>query len=79
MSPPINIGNPNEMTRLVLLAKIRLLSGSQSAIVFDPLPTDDPKLRKPAIQDARTLLRWAPQVDVDSVRVPPLYQLGQTF
>jgi dTDP-glucose 4,6-dehydratase len=62
---PVNIGNPHEMTLLELAKGILRLSGSASEIVFQPLPEDDPKVRQPDIQRARTLLGWEPRVDVD--------------
>jgi dTDP-glucose 4,6-dehydratase len=62
---PVNIGNPHEMTLLELAKGILRLSGSSSEIVFQPLPEDDPKVRQPDIQRARTLLGWEPRVDVD--------------
>ncbi|PYO51148.1 MAG: NAD-dependent dehydratase [Gemmatimonadetes bacterium] len=62
---PVNIGNPHEMTLLALAEKIRRLSESQSEIMFEPLPEDDPKVRQPDIGRARTLLGWEPHVDID--------------
>ncbi len=64
---PINIGNPNEMTLLEMAEKILQVTGSQSKIVYEPLPTDDPKVRQPNIARARKLLNWEPQVDLDQV------------
>ena len=65
VNDPVNIGNPREMTLLELAKQILRLSGSQSAITFGPLPTDDPKVRQPDIGRARRLLRWEPTVDVE--------------
>jgi dTDP-glucose 4,6-dehydratase len=62
---PVNIGNPQEMTLLDLAKRIIRLAGSTSDIAFHPLPEDDPKVRQPDITRARTLLGWAPRVDVD--------------
>ena len=62
---PVNIGNPNEMTLLEMAEKILQVTGSQSKIIFEPLPTDDPKIRQPNIARARKLLNWEPQVDLD--------------
>jgi dTDP-glucose 4,6-dehydratase len=62
---PVNVGNPQEMTLLELAKRIIDLTGSTSAIVFNPLPVDDPKIRQPDITRARTLLGWEPRVDVD--------------
>jgi dTDP-glucose 4,6-dehydratase len=64
-SDPVNIGNPQELTLLELARRIIRLAGSRSAIVFRPLPEDDPKVRQPDIGRARALLGWAPRVDTD--------------
>ncbi|MDP6630033.1 MAG: SDR family oxidoreductase [Kiritimatiellia bacterium] len=64
-SGPINIGNPGEMTILQLAERIIELTGSQSEIVFEGLPTDDPKVRQPDITLARERLNWQPEVHVD--------------
>lgn len=61
---PVNIGNPEEKTVLELAQIIKELTGSKSAIKFDPLPKDDPQRRLPDIERARSLLGWAPQVDL---------------
>ena len=60
---PVNLGNPNEVTILEFAKEILALSGIQSPIEFKPLPQDDPKVRKPDITRARTLLGWEPTVD----------------
>ncbi len=60
---PVNIGNPNEVSILDFAREIKELSGTKSEIVFKPLPQDDPKVRKPDITRARTLLGWEPRVD----------------
>jgi len=62
---PVNIGNPREMTVLEFAEKIRALCQSRSEIVFKPLPVDDPKVRQPNIERARTLLKWGPLVEID--------------
>jgi dTDP-glucose 4,6-dehydratase len=61
---PVNIGNPVEMTVLQFAEMIRELTGSKSDIIFEPLPTDDPKQRRPDITLARNVLAWEPRVDV---------------
>jgi UDP-glucuronate decarboxylase len=63
---PINIGNPGEFTMLELAEKVLALTGSKSKIVYLPLPQDDPKQRKPDISLAKSELKWAPKVDLDS-------------
>jgi dTDP-glucose 4,6-dehydratase len=59
---PVNIGNPSEITVLELARLIRDLCGSRSEIVFEPLPVDDPRRRRPDIGLARELLGWEPRV-----------------
>jgi dTDP-glucose 4,6-dehydratase len=62
---PVNLGNPNEMTILEFAEQIRRMTGTSSAIVFEPLPEDDPKQRKPDIAKARALLGWEPRVPLE--------------
>ena len=62
---PVNIGNPAEMTILEFAERIRRLTGSQSAIVKNPLPVDDPKQRRPDITRAREILGWEPRVSLE--------------
>ena len=59
---PVNIGNPDEFTLLELAETIRELTGASSEIVYEALPEDDPKQRKPDITLARELLEWSPEV-----------------
>ncbi len=61
---PINIGNPAEMTIKQIAETIIEMTGSTSRIIYQPLPEDDPKVRKPDITRARTLLQWEPKVDL---------------
>jgi dTDP-glucose 4,6-dehydratase len=65
VNDPVNIGNPREMTLMELAKAVLRLSGSQSEIVFNPLPVDDPKVRQPDIERARRLLGWQPRVDLE--------------
>jgi dTDP-glucose 4,6-dehydratase len=60
---PVNLGNPNEVSILNFAREILELSGSKSQIVFKPLPQDDPRVRKPDITRARTLLGWEPKIE----------------
>jgi dTDP-glucose 4,6-dehydratase len=62
LNEPVNIGNPSEMTIEEIARVIIEMTGSKSQIVYKPLPTDDPKVRKPDITRARTLLGWEPRV-----------------
>ena len=59
---PMNIGNPAEMTVVEFAQEIIRVTGSESEIVFEPLPVDDPKVRQPDISRAREVLDWEPQV-----------------
>ena len=59
---PVNIGNPDEFTLLELAETVKELTGSSSEIVFEALPVDDPRQRRPDITLARELLGWAPEV-----------------
>ena len=59
---PINIGNPTEMTIRQIAETIIEMTGSKSRIIYQPLPEDDPKVRRPDITRARTLLGWEPKV-----------------
>jgi dTDP-glucose 4,6-dehydratase len=60
---PVNLGNPDEVTVLEFAKEIVSLTGSKSKIEFRPLPQDDPRVRKPDISKARTLLGWEPRVN----------------
>ncbi|MGE7778210.1 UDP-glucuronic acid decarboxylase family protein [Chitinophaga caseinilytica] len=60
---PVNIGNPAEITLLEFAEEIIKLTGTKQKIVFQPLPKDDPKQRKPDITKAKALLGWEPKVD----------------
>jgi dTDP-glucose 4,6-dehydratase len=62
---PVNIGNPRETTIEEIARIIKRLTGSASEIGYRPLPEDDPKVRRPDITRARTLLGWEPKVDLE--------------
>ena len=62
---PVNIGNPHEMSIEDMARLIIKMTGSSSQVVFRPLPTDDPKVRRPDITRARTLLGWEPRVSLE--------------
>jgi dTDP-glucose 4,6-dehydratase len=61
---PVNIGNPAEFTLLELAKTVIEVTGSRAEIVFEALPTDDPKQRRPDISLARDLLGWAPTIEL---------------
>jgi dTDP-glucose 4,6-dehydratase len=62
---PVNIGNPGEYTILQLAEAIVRLTGSNSELVYEALPQDDPMIRQPDITLARALLGWEPTVGLD--------------
>jgi UDP-glucuronate decarboxylase len=62
---PVNLGNPGEFTMLELAEKILHLVGGCSKLVFQPLPADDPRQRKPVIDLAKEKLGWTPKISLD--------------
>jgi dTDP-glucose 4,6-dehydratase len=62
---PVNIGNPHELTIKQIAETIIRMTGSTSQLVYRPLPEDDPKVRRPDITRARTLLGWEPKVALE--------------
>ncbi len=62
---PVNIGNPNEFTLLELAQQVIAATGSNSEIVHEALPTDDPQVRRPDITRATEILGWAPKVELE--------------
>ncbi len=63
---PVNIGNPNEFTILDLAKKIIEISGSKSKFVYKPLPSDDPRQRRPNIDLAKEKLdHWLPEIQLE--------------
>jgi dTDP-glucose 4,6-dehydratase len=62
---PVNLGNPAEMTILDFANYIREHVGNDVGIKFKPLPSDDPKIRRPDIAKAKRVLNWEPVVDLD--------------
>jgi dTDP-glucose 4,6-dehydratase len=62
---PVNVGNPVELTMLEFAERIQRLTGTSSPIVFQPLPEDDPKRRKPDIGKAKRVLGWEPKVSLE--------------
>ena len=61
---PVNIGNPGEFTMLELAEQVIRLTGSNSRLVFMPLPSDDPRQRQPDIALARKMFDWEPKVSL---------------
>jgi dTDP-glucose 4,6-dehydratase len=60
---PVNIGNPDEITIAQFAEEIIKLTGAKQKIIFEPLPQDDPKQRRPDITKAIELLDWQPKVN----------------
>jgi dTDP-glucose 4,6-dehydratase len=61
---PCNVGNPDEFTLLELAETVKELTESDSELIYEALPVDDPKQRKPDISLARELLGWSPEVSL---------------
>ena len=62
---PVNLGNPDEWTLLELAEAVLRATGSNSEIVFEALPVDDPQVRCPDITRARELLGWEPEIGLE--------------
>ena len=62
---PVNIGNPRELSVLEFAVKIKELTKSDSPIIHKPLPVDDPKVRRPDISKAKSLLGWEPVMPLE--------------
>jgi dTDP-glucose 4,6-dehydratase len=60
---PVNIGNPDEITIKDFADEIIKLTGTDQKVILKPLPTDDPKQRRPDITKAKELLGWEPKID----------------
>lgn len=65
INDPVNLGNPNEMKIIDFARKVIDLTKTKSDIVFERLPIDDPKVRQPDIDRAKTHLGWEPRVSLD--------------
>lgn len=63
---PVNLGNPAEFTILELAEKVLSLTDSTSKLIFQPLPQDDPKQRRPDISLAKSKLRWEPRIGLEN-------------
>jgi len=61
---PVNLGNPEEISIVSLANLIRELVGSESPTECCPLPQDDPRVRRPDITKAKTILGWEPKLDL---------------
>lgn len=63
---PINLGNPGEFTIKQLAERVIEKVGGKSEIVFEPLPQDDPKQRRPDISIAKNTLHWEPKINLEN-------------
>jgi UDP-glucuronate decarboxylase len=62
---PVNIGNPGEFTMQELAETVLRLTGSRSKLIYLPLPSDDPRQRKPEIELAKEKLSWEPGIGLE--------------
>lgn len=62
---PVNLGNEGEFTLLELAEQVLHLTNSESPLLFEPLPQDDPKQRKPNLTLARSVLQWSPKIPLN--------------
>lgn len=62
---PVNLGNSNEFTMLDLAKVVIQITNSKSTIIFNPLPLDDPKQRRPDISLAKKILDWEPSIQLE--------------
>jgi UDP-glucuronate decarboxylase len=63
---PINLGNPGEFSMLEIAEKVIRITKSSSQIIFEPLPEDDPRQRKPDIALANSILGWKPEIAIET-------------
>lgn len=62
---PINLGNPKEFSMIDLAKQVKAITGSRSKLILKPLPSDDPKRRRPDISKAKELLAWEPKIELE--------------
>jgi len=70
---PVNTGNPHEFTILELAEKVIRLTGSKSKIIYKPLPSDDPMMRKKDISIAKKELDWSPKIQLEEGLIKTIY------
>ena len=63
---PVNLGNPRETTVLEIAKLVLSITNSPSGIQHQPLPVDDPKVRRPDINRAKRVVMWEPSVDLEA-------------
>jgi UDP-glucuronate decarboxylase len=77
LTGPINIGNPGEYSMLQLAETVLRLTQSRSKLIFKPLPSDDPKQRRPDISIAKSKLGWEPKVSLEDGLAPTIAYFRQ--
>jgi len=77
LTGPVNIGNPGEYSMLQLAETILRMTGSTSKLIFKPLPSDDPKQRRPDISIAKSKLGWEPKVSLEDGLAPTIAYFRQ--
>jgi dTDP-glucose 4,6-dehydratase len=76
---PVNIGNPLEMTILEFAERVRAHYRPTPEIIFEPLPQDDPKRRRPDIGKAKRILGWEPKVGLEEGLKKTLQYFAEEF
>jgi dTDP-glucose 4,6-dehydratase len=77
---PVNIGNPNEITIGEFAEEIIKLTGTSQKVIYNPLPQDDPKQRRPDITVAKEILNWEPKIDrAEGLRITYEYFKSLSF
>jgi dTDP-glucose 4,6-dehydratase len=74
---PVNLGNPNEFSILELAQTVIRLTSSNSEIIYEALPVDDPQVRQPDITRARQVLGWEPEIELEEGLRRMLPSLGK--
>ena len=75
---PVNLGNPGEFTMKELAAEVLRLTHSRSSLEHRPLPSDDPKQRRPDISLAKSALGWVPKVPLAEGLIPTIDYFRRT-
>lgn len=74
----INLGNPTEYTILEVAKLVKKLTSSNSLITFEPLPADDPKVRRPVIDKAKAILGWEPKISLEEGLLKTIASYSET-
>jgi UDP-glucuronate decarboxylase len=77
LTGPVNIGNPGEYSMLQLAETVLRLTQSKSKLIFKPLPSDDPKQRRPDISIVKSKLGWEPKVSLEDGLAPTIAYFRQ--